>query len=67
MLFLCVSIPLTRLTDHLLQRERRRTMSATAVRPLPKLQLRGVVKEFGDHRVLDGVDLDVARRRGRSR
>lgn len=30
-LFLCVSIPLTRLTDHLLQRERRR-MTATAVR-----------------------------------
>ncbi len=30
-LFLCVSIPLTRLTDQLLQRERRRT-SATAVR-----------------------------------
>jgi polar amino acid transport system permease protein len=30
-LFLCVSIPLTRLTDHLLARDRRR-MSATAVR-----------------------------------
>ena len=30
-LFLCVSIPLTRLADQLLQRERRRT-SATAVR-----------------------------------
>ena len=30
-LFLCVSIPLTRMTDHLLQRERRR-MSGTAVR-----------------------------------
>jgi len=30
-LFLCVSIPLTRLTDHLLQRERRQ-MSGTAVR-----------------------------------
>ena len=31
LLFLCVSIPLTRLTDHLLQRERS-VMSATAVR-----------------------------------
>jgi len=31
MLFLCVSIPLTRMTDHMLQRERRR-MSGTAVR-----------------------------------
>ncbi|MCC6437361.1 MAG: ABC transporter permease subunit [Acidimicrobiales bacterium] len=31
LLFLCVSVPLTRLTDHLLQRERRR-MSATAIR-----------------------------------
>ena len=30
-LFLCVSIPLTRLTDHLIQRERRR-MSGTSVR-----------------------------------
>lgn len=28
-LFLCVSIPLTRLTDHLLQRERRRTSGTT--------------------------------------
>ncbi len=26
----------------------------------PKLTLRGVVKEFGAHRVLDGIDLDVA-------
>lgn len=31
LLFLCVSVPLTRLTDHLMQRERRR-VSATAVR-----------------------------------
>ena len=30
-IFLCVTIPLTRLTDHLLQRQRTRT-SATAVR-----------------------------------
>jgi polar amino acid transport system ATP-binding protein len=25
-----------------------------------KIALRGVVKEFGTHRVLDGIDLDVA-------
>ena len=32
----------------------------------PKLALEGVVKEFGDHRVLDGIDLHVGTGRGRS-
>ena len=31
----------------------------TAPAALPKLTLRRVVKEFGEHRVLDGIDLDV--------
>ena len=51
-----MSIPLTRLTDHLLQRERRRDVGD---RRAMKLQLGAVVKEFGAHRVLDGIDLDV--------
>ena len=55
-LFLCVSIPLTRLTDHLLQRERREMIGNGRH---VKLALEGVVKEFGDLRVLDGIDLAV--------
>lgn len=27
--------------------------------PIPKISLAGVLKSFGDHRVLDGIDLDV--------
>ena len=56
-LFLCVSIPLTRLTDHLLQRERRRDVGDGRCDEAASCE--GVVKEFGDHRVLDGIDLDV--------
>jgi polar amino acid transport system ATP-binding protein len=32
---------------------------AAAAEGAPKLVLRGVVKEFGTHRVLDGIDIDV--------
>ena len=33
----------------------------TTAATVPVISLHGVVKEFGDHRAVDGVDLDIAR------
>lgn len=44
----------------LAQRREGLTMAATTT---PRLALRGITKQFGDHKVLKGVDLTVAPRR----
>ena len=60
-LYLCVTIPLTRIVDRLQARSLRERGAALALGPAMSavLELRGVTKAYGDHLVLRGIDLAV--------
>ena len=61
-LFVLLTIPLARLTDWLVARDRRRQLAAggLTVTDAPALLLEGVHKSFGKHEVLKGIDLELA-------
>ena len=69
-LFLLLTIPLARFTDHLIARDRRRRLAGAVVRdrasrrmtrlPLAAVRIEGLRKSFGTNQVLDGIDLSVA-------
>ena len=59
LMFLLITIPLTRLTDYLIERDRRRRQTGSD-RDMSALRLEDVHKSFGKVEVLRGIDLDVA-------
>ena len=58
-MFLLITIPLTRLTDYLIERDRRRRQTGRD-RDMSALRLEDVHKSFGKVEVLRGIDLEVA-------